>query len=164
MSEKVLLLNHQQIEPIIKRMALQIVENNLDVKELIIAGIKDRGVDIADMLVKVIRKVSSIHIQQIDVTINKKNPLEVLISGDLNLTDKTIIIVDDVADSGKTMIYAIKPFLRFMVQKIEVAVLIDREHKRFPIISNYIGYQISTTIKENIQVEVKKGLVEAYIS
>jgi pyrimidine operon attenuation protein/uracil phosphoribosyltransferase len=144
-------------------MALQIIENNMEEKELVMVGIKDRGVDIAKRLQAEIQQITAVDIVLIELNIDKKNPLVVDMPQEIVFENKCIIMVDDVADSGKTMLYAIKPFLRCMVKKIEVAVLIDREHKRFPIISNYIGYQVSTTLKDNIRVEVSKESITAYL-
>jgi pyrimidine operon attenuation protein/uracil phosphoribosyltransferase len=115
------------------------------------------------MLEHEIRSLSKIKTLLVEVEINKTNPLEVQIPEGVNFDQKAVIVVDDVADSGKTMIYALKPLLRFNLKKLEVAVLIDREHKLFPVTSTYIGYEISTTVKDKIRVEVEQGQITAYL-
>lgn len=164
MANKVLLLDHKRIVPILQRMALQIIENNLGEKKIILAGIQDRGMDIATLLMHEIQQRSSLQLTLTAIAINKSNPLEVTIDTQLSYEKAVLIVVDDVADSGKTMLYALKPFLEYNLKKLEVAVLIDRDHKLFPVTSTYIGYEISTTVKEKIRVEVEKEKITAYIS
>lgn len=164
MANKVLLLDHKRIVPILQRMALQIIENNLGEKKIILAGIQDRGMDIATLFMHEIQQRSSLQLTLTAIAINKSNPLEVTIDTQLSYEKAVLIVVDDVADSGKTMLYALKPFLEYNLKKLEVAVLIDRDHKLFPVTSTYIGYEISTTVKEKIRVEVEKEKITAYIS
>ncbi|MBL7773867.1 MAG: phosphoribosyltransferase [Chitinophagaceae bacterium] len=147
----------------LRRMALQIIENNLGEQQLVIAGIKDRGVDIALLLIQELKKLSKQKFQFTQITINKLNPLEVAIDENIDYKGQVLIVVDDVADSGKTMLYALKPFLQFNLKKLEIAVLIDRDHKLFPVTSTYVGYEISTTVKEKIRVEVEKDKIIAYL-
>lgn len=163
MEPKVLLLEHTRIMPMLRRMALQIIENNLGEQQLVIAGIKDRGVDIALLLIQELKKLSKQKFQFTQITINKLNPLEVAIDENIDYKGQVLIVVDDVADSGKTMLYALKPFLQFNLKKLEIAVLIDRDHKLFPVTSTYVGYEISTTVKEKIRVEVEKDKIIAYL-
>lgn len=157
------LLEAKQVTPMLQRMALQIVEQNMDEKEIYFAGIADLGLDIASMLMEEVRKWSNISCELLAIHMDKKNPLRPDIQGIERVANQVVIVVDDVADTGRTMMYALKPFLSYRLKKLEIAVLIDREHKNFPLVSNYIGYQISTTVKEHIQVVKSHEGIEAYI-
>ncbi|MGH2647157.1 MAG: phosphoribosyltransferase family protein, partial [Ginsengibacter sp.] len=64
-----------------------------------------------------------------------------------------VIIIDDVANTGKTLLYAIKPFMKFYPKKIQVLVLVERSYKEFPVAPDYVGLSISTTADELIIVE-----------
>lgn len=157
------LLEAKQVTPMLQRMALQIVEQNMDEKEIFIAGIADSGLNIATLLIEEVSKWSEISCELLAIHMDKKNPLQPEINDIERVANKVVIVVDDVADTGRTMMYALKPFLSYPLKKLEIAVLIDREHKNFPLVSNYIGYQISTTVKEHIRVIKSNEGIEAYI-
>ncbi len=161
MTTKIELLNAHEADLRLHRLAYEIYENNMDAVEIVLAGIIDRGLDIAKILKKKIEEISALQVTLISVYINKANPIECHIVEEFSPTNKHIILVDDVANSGKTVLYALKPFLDSIPSKIQVAVLIDRKHKRYPIASDYIGLQLSTTLQENILVEVEKGKVKS---
>ena len=157
------LLDSSKAQQIIKRMAYEIYENNIDEKEITLIGIQERGVDIAHLLQNEIEAISKLKIISTTIQIDKTNPLNPIITDKIKIANKNIIIVDDVANSGKTVLYALKSLLHEIPKKIQIAVLIDRKHKLFPISSDFIGMQISTTMKENIKVIVKKGKIESAI-
>lgn len=159
------LLNDRQIKQKIKRLAIQILENNFGEKEIILAGINNNGMGFAKMIHKHLKKLSDIKFTLTQVQLSPANPLEkeVTIGMPLEqLEDKVIIIVDDVANTGRTICYAIKPLLSILPKKIEVAVLVDRQHKSFPVKVDYKGLSLATTLHENIDVHiigVKEGAV-----
>jgi pyrimidine operon attenuation protein/uracil phosphoribosyltransferase len=95
-----------------------------------------------------------------EINIDKKNPLQsaIEIKIDTDLKNKTIILVDDVANSGKTIFYALKPLMDLSLNKIQLAVLVDRQHKSFPITADYVGLSISTTLQNMIYVEIGDGV------
>ena len=157
------LLDSSKAQQIIKRMAYEIYENNIDEKEITLIGIQERGVDIACLLQKEIEAISKLKIVTASIDIDKNNPLVPVIIDKIKIANKNIIVVDDVANSGKTILYALKCLLHEIPKKIQIAVLIDRKHKLFPISSDFIGMQISTTLKEHIKVIVEKGKVVAAI-
>lgn len=161
--KKSLLLEPHQVEPILKRMALQMIERNLEEKEILFAGIANNGLELAGMLLEEVKNMSNISCDLMEIQINKTNPLECSIPDLEKVKNKVVIVVDDVADTGRTMMYALGPLLKFPLKKLEIAVLIDREHKRYPLTSNYIGFQISTTVKEHIYVSIGKKGIEAYM-
>lgn len=149
------ILNKQSIGRKVKRMALEVAEQNLEEKELIIAGINGNGEIVAKILTEELNKIQSFKIQTISIYINKKNPLEVSTSESIDFNDKTVIIVDDVANTGRIIMYALKPFLNFRPRKIQTMVLVERSHKLFPIQNDYTGLSVATTLQEHIAVETE---------
>jgi len=150
-----LILNNDAIQQKTRRIAYQIVENNYDEKEMVIIGILPNGFEYAEMLKKEIKAMSDIKISLHALTINKKKPLGSAIHVDLDkntLDNKTVLLVDDVANTGKTMYYALKPIMEFTPKKVQIAVLVDRQHKLFPISSDFVGLSLSTTMQEHIHV------------
>lgn len=149
------ILNKQAIIQKMKRMALEVAEQNLDEKELIIAGINGNGEIVAKNLMKELSTVHPFKIQTIIIHINKKEPLQVSINDSIDFNNKSVIIVDDVANTGRIIMYALKPFLNFHPKKIQTLVLVERSHKLFPIQNDYTGLSVSTTLQEHIAVETE---------
>ena len=152
---KNLVLDRESISRKLRRMAFEIAEQNIDEKQLIIAGIEGNGEIVARCLVKDLNEVASIHTDTIAIRLNKKDPFEVSFDRSVDLDNKVIIIVDDVANTGRTMLYALKPFLNAHPKKIQTLVLVERSHKLFPIQTDYSGLSIATTLQEHIAVEVE---------
>ena len=94
-----------------------------------------------------------------EIDIDKKNPKKISIAKENNFNDAVIIVTDDVANSGKTLLYALKPFLDFYPKKIQTLVLVERSHKKFPVAPDYVGLSISTATDERIIVETKSGKI-----
>jgi len=152
------ILNQRQIQQKVKRLAIEILEHNLGEKELILAGINNNGMVFAELLMQELIDITDIPITVTRIKLNPAKPL----SADIILEmppkqahNKVIIIVDDVANTGRTIFYAIKPLLEILPKKVEVAVLVDRTHKSFPIRVDYFGISLATTLKENIEVNIK---------
>ncbi len=164
MSEK-FILNNDQIAQKIKRMAYEIYEENYNAKSITIVGIEGQGLALAKALLKELESIFPVKFTLIPANLDKKNPA----SFDPNLDEfkkqiegKAIIIVDDVLNSGKTLIYAIRPFLNLNPSSIQVAVLINRDHKSFPMQVDYTGLSLATTIQEHVLVDLnKKGAYSA---
>ncbi len=135
-------------------MAYELVENNLDENQIILAGIKDNGSVIARNMRRILNNISPIDVQLISLSLDKKNPGTVELSEKIVIDDRVIVIVDDVANSGKTMLYSLKPFLEFHPRKIQTLALVARTHKAFPIELDYTGLAVATTLQEHIYVEV----------
>jgi pyrimidine operon attenuation protein/uracil phosphoribosyltransferase len=164
MANKIQLLDANKADQKLTRLAYEIYENNIEAKEILLIGLYDRGLDLAQILKAKLNAICNINILIETLHIDKKNPIDCHLDNKLNLTGKTIILVDDVANSGKTMTYALRPLLDTIAKKIQVAVLIDRQHKKYPIASDFIGFQLSTTIQNHITVEIENGSVKgAYI-
>ena len=155
MADKKYILDEATTGRKLKRMAYEISENNIDETEIILAGIDENGVVIAREIQKLLGEITGYKTHLIHISLNKRNPTEIRLSENINFNDKVIIIVDDVANSGKTLLYALKPFLEFHPKKIQILVLVERSHKAFSIKPDYVGISLSTTIQEHIFVEVQ---------
>lgn len=142
-----------------QRMAYEIAEQNAGEDSLVLAGIKESGFIIAGKIKNLLASVFPKSVSIIAITLDKKNPAEIKISPATDLDGKVVILVDDVANSGKTLLYALKPFLSFHPRKIQTLVLVERTHKMFPVTSDYVGLSVATTLQENIIVEVSNGEV-----
>ena len=148
----------------LERMAYQIAEQNITEKQLILAGIKENGEVIANLLKSLLKDIFPGRVDVISVSLDKRNPGEITLSTKNDFNDAIIILVDDVANSGKTMLYSLKPFLAFHPRKIQTLALVERTHKAFPVKTDYVGVSLATTLQDHIFVEVKQGkLVGAYL-
>ncbi len=139
-------------------MAYEILEANFAEKELIFAGICEQGELLAKQLAKHLEEISSIKSTVTRIDLNKSHPFREAdnsLGEEINIENRVIILVDDVLHTGKTIAYSLKPFLSRKIKKIEVAVLVDRSHTAFPIKATYIGYELSTTLSDNILVNLK---------
>ncbi|HEX8060634.1 MAG TPA: phosphoribosyltransferase family protein [Cyclobacteriaceae bacterium] len=157
--EKNLILTGQQVGQKIKRMAFEVYEHNFQEKEVVFAGIDGQGYTLATLLAKQLEEISPIKAKVVKVSIDKSKPLQSEIGLDAEASSfkkKCVVVVDDVLNTGKTLAYAMKPFLGVEVKKIEVAVLINRSHSTFPIQPTYTGYGLSTTLTEHIEVILGK--------
>ncbi|MEI9909375.1 MAG: phosphoribosyltransferase family protein [Bacteroidota bacterium] len=138
----------------LRRMALEIIENNADEQQIILAGIRESGSVVAKCMQQYLSEISDLTTEVISISLDKKEPKEVTLSKEMDFTNKVIILVDDVANSGKTLLYALKPFLDYQAKKIQMLVLVERSHNNFPVRPDYVGLSISTTLQEHIYVEV----------
>lgn len=166
-TNKTQILDHKQIEQKINRIAYQIFENNYDQEQLIIAGIASNGFILAQLLADKLREISPIEIILEELHINKKDPIKSEVSLNLNseaILKKSIIVVDDVLNSGKTMMYGLQYFLTAPLKSLSTAVLVDRSHKRFPVNADYVGMSLATTMKEHIEVSFDNGNYTAFLS
>ncbi len=139
----------------IERIAWEIYERNIAEKEIFIIGIAESGYKIAEMLTQHIAKVSPIQCSLIKMEINKREPSDdVILHGELSdLDDKSVVVVDDVLNSGSTLIYGVRHILEANVKMCTTAVLVDRNHKRFPIKADVKGMSLSTSLQEHVGVK-----------
>jgi pyrimidine operon attenuation protein/uracil phosphoribosyltransferase len=158
-ADKNYILDQSVAEKKLRRMALEIMENNPDEKELVLAGIRGSGSVVAKSIQKMLSEISNVKIEAISLTLDKKEPKEVILNPKMDFNNKVIIVVDDVANSGKTLLYAMKPFLEFQPKKIQTLVLVGRSHNSFPVHPDYVGLSIATTLQEHIYVEVSDDKV-----
>lgn len=152
------ILNHWQIQQKIKRIAYEIYERNFEEQELILIGVNQRGMEVARLILEELLKIANgLMITVSRVQLSPQNPLtnDILLEmPSEELEGKTVIVVDDVANTGKTLFYAMRPIMVVLPKKIETAVLVDRMHKSFPVRTDYIGLSLATTIAEHIFVDI----------
>lgn len=141
----------------LRRMALEVAERNNDIREIILIGIKENGIFIAKKIREYLQPVFAGDILLIDLSMDKKNPRDINLSKEIDFNNKVILLIDDVANSGRTMLYALKPLLKQLPRQIQTLALVERTHKKFPIAVDYVGLSVSTTLQENIIVEVANG-------
>lgn len=139
----------------LRRMAYEILENNADEPGIILAGIKENGSVIAKCIQKILSEISSLQTDLINISLDKKMPRGIEVEPAVDFNNKVVIVVDDVANSGKTLTYALKPFLQSHPKKIQMLVLVERKHNAFPVQPDYVGLSIATTLQEHIYVEVE---------
>ena len=157
--ERTLILDHWQVEQTIRRIAHQILEEHYKEKSIVIVGVEGVGADISKLLVKEISSICEIEIQTLLLSIAKDKPLseEMKLDADLkSLKNKTVLLVDDVLNSGRTLIYAAAFLLNSAPKMLRTVVLVDRIHRKFPIRADFVGVTLSTNIKEHVAV-VKEG-------
>ena len=163
--DKKKILTNSQIKRKIKRISLQIIESNVEEKEVVLAGIEQNGFLLAKELNKMITELSNLNIKLCSLKIDKKNPLN-NISTSLNSSEyknKSIVVVDDVLNSGSTLMYAVKHFLDTELRQLKTAVLVDRNHKKFPIKVDFKGVSLSTSIQNHVKVQFDKNSIEAFL-
>ena len=154
-----IILDQKQIDHKIRRIAYQIYENNVSEKEVVIAGIFENGFIFAKKIKSVIEKISPIKVIMCKVMIDKKNPIEPITTSleSKIYKNKSLVLVDDVLHSGTTLIYGIKHFLQVPLKQFNTAVLVDRNHKKYPVKADFKGISLSTSINENVSVVFEKG-------
>lgn len=164
--ERVSVLDTLQIQRKTERIAHQIIEHNYEEAEIVLIGIAEQGFLLAERIHQVVANNSEMKAELIKLRMDKKNPLNESYSfskeGEI-LTGKSVILIDDVLNSGRTLIYAAREILRYSVKKITTVVLIDRRHRKFPIKADFVGLTLSTTMQEHITVELEPGNESAYL-
>lgn len=163
-NSKTLILNDRQIQQRIDRIAYQLYENYYKEKEMIIAGIATNGYTLAERIAEKLQQISPIKAKLAEIDVNKRSPLteKVRVSiPEKELKEKVVVVVDDVLDSGRTMMYGIEPFLKFSVKRITTVVLVNRDHRSFPVKADYVGLSLATTMQEHITVELSGGKKDA---
>ena len=154
-----IILDKKQIDHKIRRIAYQIYENNVAEKEVIIAGIFENGFLFAQKIKKTLEKIAPIKVTMCKVIIDKKkptNPIKTSLNPE-EYKNKSLVLVDDVLHSGTTLIYGIKHFLGVPLKQFNTVVLVDRNHKKYPVKADFKGISLSTSINENISVIFEKG-------
>jgi pyrimidine operon attenuation protein/uracil phosphoribosyltransferase len=153
------ILDEKQIAHKLIRIAYQIYESNVNEEIIIIAGIKDNGVLLAKKLKSIVERISPIKVQLCEVYIDKKkptNPIQTSLSP-ADYKNKSLLLVDDVLHSGTTLIYGVKHFLDVPLRQFKTAVLVDRNHKKYPIKADFKGISLSTSLNENVAVIFEKN-------
>ncbi len=157
-SQKLLILSQQQIQQKIDRIAYQILEDNFDEKEILIAGMLPRGTHIAQRLKNILDEIAPFKSKLLTIDVDR-NSSSLNAKYDFDVADcrnKVVILVDDVLNSGKALAYGFGVFLNVPLKKLRTVVLVDRNHKSFPITTDYSGIALSTIIKQHVDVVLNK--------
>lgn len=151
---KNIILNKSKIDKIVKRLAYQILESNLNSKEIVLIGVYQNGYFLAQRIFEELKNISKKKIDIFFIKINKKNPLENLIfeCKKESLKNKSIVLIDDVLNTGKTLIYCIKSLLDVELCSFKTVVLIDRNHKKYPVKVDFKGISLSTSIADHVEL------------
>lgn len=161
-----LILSGDDVNKKLERIAFQIIEQYYEEKELFIVGISDNGFLLAKKL-KVLLSKNSLQseVKLIELKINKKQPLKskVVLNPETSFNNKKIILIDDVLNSGKTLMHAAAFLLSQDIKKMNTVVLVDRRHRHFPIKADWVGLTLSTTIQENIRVDISDNETLVYL-
>ncbi|MCL6524982.1 MAG: phosphoribosyltransferase [Thermoflavifilum sp.] len=159
-----IVLTRDMIERKLKRMAYEIAEHNENVSQIILAGIADRGTVVARRIQVLLKQILPGEVQLTEIHINKSHPLDCSWEPQVPYERQVVIVVDDVANTGRTLFFAMKPFMEAIPASIQTLVLVDRQHKLFPIHIDYTGYSLATTLQEQIFVQTEgDDIVCAYI-
>jgi pyrimidine operon attenuation protein/uracil phosphoribosyltransferase len=165
MANKNYILTREVAEQKLNRMVLELAENlSGDITPVIIIGIRNSGTVIAEKTGALLKTYIPNPIQIISASLDKTHPSTVILSEAADMNDRHVLITDDVTNSGRTLLYALKPLLEFYPKSIQTLVLVERMHKLFPVKPDYVGLSVATTLQEHIQVEVKDGdVLGAYV-
>ncbi len=150
-----LILNAAQIRQKIRRIAFQIYENNFEEPALVLAGISGEGYVLAQALARELQTIAPFSVNLLQLDFDKKQIAQPVVRSDqpaADYTDTVVIVVDDVLYTGRTLAFSLQPFLITPVRKLQVAVLVDRNHPRYPVAADYKGYELSTTLTEHVDV------------
>ena len=158
-------LNKEVAQQKLHRLALEIAENlSGDDAPLILIGIRNSGMVVAEKIGAFLQPYITTPLEIISIAFDKNVPKEITLSKEVDFNDKNVLIIDDVCNSGKTLLYACKPLLSYYPRRIQTLVLIERMHKLFPIKPDYVGLSMATTMQDHIHVIVTEGEVAgAYI-
>lgn len=164
MQEKKLVLTKEIAAQKISRLALEVAEHLAGEKSpLIIIGIREIGFDLAKRIAVLISEYITTSIEVVSATIDKTKPGDIIFDKEIDLNNKNILLIDDVCNSGKTLLYAVKPLLDFYPKRILVLVLVERMHKLFPIQPDFVGLSLATTDDDFIKVKLDKGEFSAVV-
>jgi pyrimidine operon attenuation protein/uracil phosphoribosyltransferase len=160
------ILNNEQILHKTRRIAYQILESNINEKEVVLAGICGNGYIFATRIQKILTEISELNTTLCEVMVNKKNPREAITTSipKEEYAEKSLVLIDDVLNSGSTLIYGVKHFLEVSLKRFKTAVLVNRNHKKYPVKADFKGISLSTSLKEHIIVEFSEDTAIAYLS
>jgi pyrimidine operon attenuation protein / uracil phosphoribosyltransferase len=164
LNEKAIVLDEQAISRALTRIAHEIIEKNKGIEDCVLIGIRTRGIFLADRLAKRINQIEGkeIELGELDITLyrddlsKKSNDGEPIVKGSdipVNITDKKVILVDDVLFTGRTVRAAMDALVDLgRPSQIQLAVLVDRGHRELPIRADFVGKNVPTSQSEKITV------------
>jgi pyrimidine operon attenuation protein/uracil phosphoribosyltransferase len=153
------ILDHKAIEHKTRRIAYQIYETNVNEEEIILAGIADNGYKFAERLQVTLGEIAPFKTVLCKITMNKQNPLGTVKTSltEEEYANKSVVLIDDVLNSGTTLIYAVQHFLNVPLKRFKTAVLVNRNHKKYPVKADFKGISLSTSLQESVKVTFRKG-------
>ncbi|MCC6635679.1 MAG: phosphoribosyltransferase [Chitinophagaceae bacterium] len=165
MPDKKYILNKQEASLKIKRLALEVAETLISNKnEIIIIGIKKNGVTIAEKVAELLKQYVQQPLTVLQLSLNKATANFIELSENIDFTNKYVLLCDDVVNSGKTLLYALKPILEQYPASILTLVLVERMHTLFPIKADFVGISLTSTLQNNIVVEIENNeITGAYL-
>lgn len=160
------ILNHAEIAHKIKRIAYQIYETFVDEDTIVLAGIANNGYVLAEKIAKALQEISPLKVTLCEVHVDKQNPNAPITTSLAPEAYKNqgLVLVDDVLNSGTTLVYGVKHFLEVPLSKFKTAVLVDRNHKKYPVKADFKGISLSTSLQEHVQVVFDESGDYAYLS
>jgi pyrimidine operon attenuation protein/uracil phosphoribosyltransferase len=159
MSVPNIILQPEQVKQKIRRLAFQIWEANFDEQRILLAGVKNRGLQLAELLAADLREISGLQVEVTYIRLNKQNPVfdEITTGVDpADWRDGVVVVVDDVAHTGRTLLYALKPFMGQLYKRLQIAVLVDRAHKTYPVHADFMGLSLATTLQDTVEIVFEK--------
>lgn len=163
MSVPNIILQPEQVKQKIRRLAFQIWEANFDEQRILLAGVKNRGLQLAELLAADLREISGLQVEVTYIRLNKQNPVfdEITTGVDpADWRDGVVVVVDDVAHTGRTLLYALKPFMGQLYKRLQIAVLVDRAHKTYPVHADFMGLSLATTLQDTVEIVFEKDGVK----
>ncbi len=161
MAERNYVLTREVALEKLHRMALQIAE---DISEeetpLVLIGIRQSGMVIAQQISAFLQQYIKAEVKLLSIQLDKHLPETITLNEEIDFDDKNVIFIDDVSNSGRTLLYALKPLLNYRPKRVQMLVLVERMHKQFPIKPDYVGVSVATTVEDYIQVEIENGEVK----
>ena len=157
-------LDFEKISRICGRLAYQILENNINEDEILLVGIKEKGYEIAKIIEQKLKNITSSKVHLKSITIDKKNPNQISkVDINFDLMPKSVYLVDDVLNTGKTLMFAVHSLLKYDFDLIKTLVLIDRNHKRFPVKVDFKGISLSTNLDDTVKLISENKNLEAVL-
>ena len=148
------------------RIAYQIYETNIDETTLVLVGIEKKGAYLSKLIGLELCKISTIKLIYVSLELNKKKPLNTIESSlpISQMENHSIVVVDDVLNTGSTLIYAVNYFLQISVKQIKTVVLVNRNHKKYPIKADFKGLSLSTSLNDHVTVVFEGDESGIYLS
>lgn len=142
---------------------MEVAERNHAADSLVLIGIKENGIVIARIIAGMLQDIFPGKVTLRSLTLDKANPGEISLDEPVDFNNANVLLIDDVANSGRTMLYALKPLLDEHPAQVQTLALVERTHKLFPVAVDYVGYSVSTEANEAIEVQVKDGMIEGAV-
>lgn len=165
-AENNLILEKKRLKQIVRRIAFQILEENYNEKVILIAGLEENGYTFAKFLEKELAEITQIPTRLVKISLDKQAKRQPDVSLDIPLHElkgKSVVVADDVLNTGRALMYSLRPFLENNVTKLKTAVIVNRDHKTFPVATDYVGYSLATTLKEHIEVNFSEKNYGVYL-